>query len=56
MPAPCHEAEPTMETDLKDWGRKLQQESVPERLQVLAAQLRDVLLQRKAGIEGRRDS
>ena len=47
MPAGGNETERDMDADLEDWGHRLQRETVPERLQDLAAQLRKVLLQRQ---------
>jgi hypothetical protein len=56
MPARWNESEPAMDVDLEDWGRRIQQEAVPERLQVLAAQLHKALSNRKAAPGKRLDS
>lgn len=42
-----------MDADLEQFAREIEHEKVPERLQVLAAQLRAVLLQQK---ERRKDA
>lgn len=55
MPAQERDAEPIMDADLEDWGRRIQQEAVPERLRVLAAQLREALSQRRAAGRDRLD-
>ncbi len=56
MPARWNESDPAMDADLEDWGRGIQQEAIPERLQVLAAQLHKALSSRKAAAPKRRDS
>lgn len=53
MPVRFPEAERGMDADLEQFAREIEHEKVPERLQVLAAQLRAVLLQQK---ERRKDA
>lgn len=49
------DVEPDVDQELKAWGQRLQQETIPSHLQALAAQLQEMLLQRRLNGRNRLD-